>query len=226
MTEHIIEESPNKPGRKEMNPLLKFALELGPLLVFFFANSRGEDLARAFPVLGDLGGPLFIATALFMAAMVIALAVSWVVTRTLPIMPMVSGAVVLVFGGLTLWLQDETFIKLKPTIVNALFAAVLLGGLMFGKSFLGYVFDQAFKLDEEGWRKLTFRWGLFFIFLAVLNVVVWKAADAYYGPGQASDDVWVDFKVWAVMPITIVFMLTQIGLIKRHATEPLGVHKK
>ncbi|MCE7030677.1 septation protein A [Jiella avicenniae] len=226
MTEHIIEEAPNKPGRKEMSPLLKFALELGPLMVFFFANSRGEDLAAAFPILGELGGPLFIATALFMAAMVIALGVSWAVTRTLPIMPLVTLAVVLVFGGLTLWLQDETFIKMKPTIVNGLFAAVLLGGLFFGKSFLGYVFDQAFKLDDEGWRKLTFRWGLFFIFLAVLNVVVWKAADAYYGPGQTSDDLWVDFKVWATMPITIVFMLTQIPLIKRHATEPLGVKKE
>lgn len=226
MTEHIIEEAPNKPGRKEMNPLLKFALELGPLLVFFFANSRGEDLAAAFPVLGDLGGPLFIATALFMGAMVIALSVSWAVTRTLPIMPLVSGAVVLVFGGLTLWLQDETFIKLKPTIVNALFAAVLLGGLFFGKSFLGYVFDQAFKLDDEGWRKLTFRWGLFFVFLAVVNVVVWKAADAYYGPGQIADDAWVDFKVWGIMPITFVFMMTQIGLIKRHSLEPLGGKKE
>ncbi|MBP0615481.1 septation protein A [Jiella mangrovi] len=199
-----------------MNPFLKFALELGPLLVFFFANSRGEDLARAFPILGDLGGPLFIATALFMAAMVISLAVSWAITRTLPIMPLVTLAVVLVFGGLTLWLQDETFIKMKPTIVNALFGCVLLGGLLFGKSLLGYVFDQAFKLDEEGWRKLTLRWGLFFIFLAVLNEVVWR---------NFSTDFWVNFKVWATMPITIVFMLTQLPLIKRHATEPLGKAK-
>ncbi|MBO0661001.1 septation protein A [Jiella sp. MQZ9-1] len=225
MTDRIIEREPNKPGRKEMSPLLKFALELGPLLVFFFANSRGDQLADAFPVLGQLGGPLFIATALFMAAMVVALAVSWSVTRTLPIMPLVSGLVVLVFGGLTLWLKDETFIKLKPTIVNALFAGVLLGGLLFGKSFLGYVFDQAFKLDDEGWRKLTFRWGLFFVFLAIVNIVVWQAADAYYGPGKIADDVWVDFKVWATMPITIVFMLFQFPLIKRHSLEPLGGQK-
>ncbi|MBO0905020.1 septation protein A [Jiella sonneratiae] len=226
MSEHIIEDAPNEPGRKEMSPFLKFALELGPLLVFFFANSKGEELAHAFPILADLGGPLFIATALFMAAMVIALAVSWVVTRTLPIMPLVSGFVVLVFGGLTLWLQDETFIKLKPTIINALFAGALLGGLLFGKSFLGYVFDQAFKLDDEGWRKLTFRWGLFFVFLAILNIVVWQVADAYYGPGQTADDVWVDFKVWAVMPLTVIFMMTQLPLIKRHATEPIGGKKE
>ncbi|MEC5289712.1 septation protein A [Aurantimonas sp. C2-5-R2] len=212
MTDHIIEEEPNSPARKEMNPLLKFALELGPLLVFFFANARGEQIADAFPVLQELGGPLFVATALFMAAMAISLSVSWAITRTLPIMPLVSGAVVLVFGTLTLWLQDETFIKMKPTIVNGLFAAVLLGGLVFGKSLLGYVFDQAFKLDAEGWRKLTFRWGLFFIFLAILNEVIWRSF---------STDFWVAFKVWGTMPITILFMMAQFPLIKRHATEPL-----
>ncbi|MEC5322278.1 MULTISPECIES: septation protein A [unclassified Aurantimonas] len=212
MTDHIIEEEPNSPTRKEMNPLLKFALELGPLLVFFFANARGEQIADAFPVLQELGGPLFVATALFMAAMAISLSVSWAITRTLPIMPLVSGAVVLVFGTLTLWLQDETFIKMKPTIVNGLFAAVLLGGLVFGKSLLGYVFDQAFKLDAEGWRKLTLRWGLFFIFLAILNEVIWRSF---------STDFWVAFKVWGTMPITILFMMAQFPLIKRHATEPL-----
>ena len=89
-------------------------------------------------------------------------------------MPLVTGVVVLVFGALTLWLQDDTFIKMKPTIVNTLFGAVLLGGLLFGKSLLGYVFDAAFKLDAEGWRKLTLRWGLFFLFLAVVNEVVWR----------------------------------------------------
>ena len=217
MTDHIIEDEPNAPGRKEMNPFLKFALELGPLLVFFFANSRGEQLAGLFPALHEFGGPLFIATGLFMASMAIALVVSWAITRTLPLMPLVSGAVVLVFGTLTLWLQDATFIKMKPTIVNALFAAILLGGLLFGKSLLGYVFDQAFRLDAEGWRKLTLRWGIFFIFLAILNEVVWR---------NFSTDFWVAFKVWATMPITIVFMLTQVPLIKRHAIEPVGAKKQ
>lgn len=212
MSERIIEEAPNAPGKPALNPLLKFALELGPLLVFFFANTRGQAIADAVPALGALGGPLFVATALFMAATAISLVVSYALTRTLPIMPIVSGVVVLVFGALTLWLQDEIFIKMKPTIVNSLFAAVLLGGLFFGKSLLGYVFDQAFKLDAEGWRKLTLRWGLFFIVLAITNEVVWR---------NFSTDFWVAFKVWATMPITILFMLSQIPLLNRHAIAPL-----
>ena len=210
MNEPILERDPADPKKKEINPLLKFALELGPLLVFFFANSYGERLAEWFPPLAELGGPIFIATGLFMAATAIALSVSWVLTRTLPMMPLVSGVIVFVFGGLTLWLQDATFIKMKPTIVNSLFAAVLLGGLAFGKSLLGYVFDSAFRLDAEGWRKLTFRWGLFFVFLAVLNEVVWR---------NFSEDTWVAFKVWGTMPITVAFTLAQMPLIMRHSVD-------
>lgn len=208
---NILEPDPTAPGKHaEINPLLKFALELGPLLVFFFANARGEWLAGRFPALAELGGPLFVATGLFMAATAISLIVSWTLTRTLPIMPLVSGVVVFVFGGLTLWLQDATFIKMKPTIVNTLFGVILLGGLLFGKSLLGYVFDSAFKLDAEGWRKLTLRWGVFFLALAVLNEVVWR---------NFSEDTWVAFKVWGVMPITLVFTMLQMPLIMRHSIE-------
>ncbi|MFC3161742.1 septation protein A [Ciceribacter thiooxidans] len=192
------------------HPLLKLALELGPLIIFFFGNLRGEWLAKAFPVLSTVGGPLFIATALFMAATVASLVVSKIVFRHLPIMPFVSGIVVLVFGSLSIWLQDETFIKMKPTIVNTLFGAVLLGGLFFGKSLLGYVFNAAFQLDDIGWRKLTLRWGVFFLFLAVLNEAVWR---------NFSDEVWVNFKVWGTMPITILFTLAQMPLIMRHTLE-------
>jgi len=206
----VLEREPSDPNRQEINPLLKLALELGPLLVFFFANSRGEWIVGKFPALASLGGPLFVATALFMVATAIALLASWILTRTIPIMPLVSGAVVFVFGALTLFLQDETFIKMKPTIVNSLFAAVLLGGLLFGKSLLGYVFDSAFKLDEEGWRKLTLRWGLFFIFLAIANEVVWR---------MFSTDAWVAFKVWGIMPITVLFTMSQMPLIMRHSTD-------
>ncbi|PRX08850.1 UNVERIFIED_ORG: intracellular septation protein [Martelella mediterranea] len=198
-------------------PFLKLVFELGPLLIFFFANLRGEWLMRTFPVLAPIGSPLLVATALFMAATVISLIASRIVMGNIPIMPLVSGVVVMVFGALSIWLQDETFIKMKPTIVNGLFAAVLLGGLLFGRSLLGYVFHSAFKLDDEGWRKLTLRWGLFFVFLAILNEVVWR---------NFSADTWVNFKVWATMPITIAFTLAQMPLIMRHSTEPLGEEKK
>ena len=210
MNEPLFERDPSDPERKDVNPLLKLALELGPLLVFFFANARGQWLADRFPMLGDLGGPLFVATALFMIATAVALVVSRILTGTLPIMPLVSGVIVLVFGALTLYLHDETFIKMKPTIVNTLFGATLLGGLFFGKSLLGYVFDSAFHLDAEGWRKLTFRWGLFFLVLAVLNEVVWR---------NFSTDTWVAFKVWAVMPITVLFTFAQLPLMMRHSIE-------
>ena len=194
--------------KNEINPILKFALELGPLLVFFFANSKGEQLAEQFPILASFGGPIFIATGLFMIAMVISLGLSLLLTRTVPMMPLVTLAVVLVFGGLTLYLQDDTFIKMKPTIVNMLFASVLLIGFYFGKSFLAYVFESAFKITEEGWRILTLRWGLFFIFLAVLNEVVWR---------NSSTDFWVSFKVWGTMPITMVFAIFQMTVVTRYA---------
>lgn len=210
MNPSILERDPGDPKKKEINPLLKLALELGPLMVFFFANARGEWLVGKLPALHAFGGPIFIATGLFMIATAIALSVSWLLTRTLPIMPLVSGVVVFVFGGLTLWLQDDVFIKMKPTIINTLFGAVLLGGLYFGKSLLGYVFDSAFSLDAEGWRKLTLRWGVFFLSLAVLNEIVWRSF---------STDFWVAFKVWGMMPITLVFTLSQMPLIMRHSLD-------
>ncbi|MCB1430010.1 MAG: septation protein A [Nitratireductor sp.] len=192
------------------SPLLKFALELGPLVIFFLANSYGDQLAEAFPVLKALGGKIFIGTAFLMVAMIISQALSLWLTRHLAIMPLVTLFFVLVFGGLTLWLQDETFIKMKPTIVNLIFASILLGGLLFGRSLLAYVFDAAFNLDEEGWRKLTFRCGLFFIAMAIINEIVWR---------NFSNDFWVNFKVWATMPMTILFMMLQLPLLKRHMIE-------
>jgi len=206
----ILERDPSDPKHKQVNPVLKLALELGPLLVFFFANARGEWLVERLPALGNIGGPIFVATALFMVATAIALIASWLIMRSLPIMPLVSGVVVFIFGALTLWLHDDVFIKMKPTIVNTLFGGVLLGGLFFGRSLLGYVFDSAFHLDAEGWKKLTFRWGLFFLFLAVVNEVVWRSF---------STDAWVTFKVWGIMPITLLFTLSQMPLIMRHSLD-------
>ncbi|MGO4564503.1 septation protein A [Rhizobium sp. 2YAF20] len=193
------------------HPMLKLALEIGPLMVFFFGNLRGPWLVQQFPALASLGGPLFVATALFMAATVLSLVVSKFVLGHLPIMPFISGLVVLVFGSLSIYLQDETFIKMKPTIINTLFGVALLGGLAFGKSLLGYVFNAAFQLDEAGWRKLTIRWGIFFLFLAVLNEVIWR---------NFSDDFWIAFKVWGTMPITILFTLAQMPLIMKHTVAP------
>jgi intracellular septation protein len=124
----------------------------------------------------------------------------------------VTGAIVVVFGGLTLALQNDTFIKIKPTIIYILFAAVLLGGLAFRKSLLGLLFDSVFNITEEGWRKLTLRWALFFLALAVLNEIVWRTQ---------STDFWVGFKVFGVIPLTFLFGALQYPLLKKYeAPEP------
>jgi intracellular septation protein len=195
-------------------PLLKITLEMGPLALFFLANTRPQLFAPLLP--GSLAqhpeSGIFTATAVFMVATVAALSAGYALTRHLPIMPLVSGVVVLVFGGLTLWLQDEVFIKMKPTIINGLFGVVLLGGLAFGKPLITYVLDAVFNLTDEGWRKLTFRWGVFFLFLAVLNEIVWR---------NFSTDVWVAFKVFGTMPLTLLFVASQVPLLMRHeAAKP------
>ncbi len=172
--------------------LLKMLLELGPIAVFFIVNSRSG---------------IFYGTGAFMVATVVALVASQRLMGRIPVMPLVSGAFVLVFGSLTLILQDELFIKMKPTIVNGLFCGILLGGLVWGHALLKFVFGEVFNLTDEGWRKLTFRWALFFAFLALLNEVVWR---------WFSTDFWIGFKVWGVMPLTMVFAVAQIGLIKRY----------
>ncbi|UMY16296.1 septation protein A [Methylobacterium organophilum] len=189
------------PPRRHLPPLLKLALELGPLVVFFLVNSYAER----FGVSPDQ--KLFVATGVFIAATVVALAAHFALVRRLPVMPLVSGVVVVVFGGLTLALQDKTFIMMKPTIVNGLFGVVLLGGLAFGRSLLSVALDSMFNLTEEGWRKLTFRWGMFFLALAVLNEAVWRTQ---------TEDFWVSFKVFGIMPLTIAFALAQTPLLMRY----------
>jgi intracellular septation protein len=198
--------------RKKLPPLLKLALEMGPLALFFFANARPQmfsGLLRGFDASDPRVG-IFTATAVFMVATLVALSVSYALTRHLPVMPLVSGVVVLVFGGLTLWLQDEVFIKMKPTIINSLFGAILLGGLVFGKSLISYVLDAVFDLTEEGWRKLTLRWGIFFLALALLNEIVWR---------NFSTDFWVSFKVFGTMPLTFLFAASQVPLLMRYEAK-------
>ena len=129
-------------------------------------------------------------------------------------MPVVTAVIVVVFGGLTLILHDATFIKVKPTIIYALFGAVLIGGLFFNKPLLGIVFDSMFDLTDEGWRKLTLRWAIFFFVLAVLNEIVWR---------NTSTNAWVDFKVFGVMPLTLLFGALQVPLLKRYGDRAGGV---
>jgi intracellular septation protein len=204
--------------KPQLNPTMKLVLDLGPLLVFFLANSRPALFAPLLkPFLSDalLSGEhagIFTATAIFIPTVVVALGIGYVLTRHLPLMPVITAVIVVVFGGLTLFLQDETFIKLKPTIIYVLFGAALLIGLAFGKSLLGLVFDSVFHLTDEGWRKLTFRWALFFLALAVLNEIVWRTQ---------STDTWVTFKVFGVLPLTFVFAAFQYPLLQKYAApEP------
>jgi intracellular septation protein len=185
--------------KTQPHPLFKLATELGPLIVFFIANARYH---------------LFVATGAFMVAIVVAMIASYMVTRHVPLMALVTGAIVLVFGTLTLVLHDETFIKVKPTIIYGLFAVTLGGGLLFGRSFIALLFDQMFNLTPHGWRILTFRWALFFAAMAVLNEVIWRTQ---------STDFWVGFKALGVIPITMGFAILQMPLIKRYHVEPVSL---
>ena|SRR5690348_3818906 len=178
--------------RPSLHPAMKLTLDLGPLVLFFVGNARFG---------------IFPATAIFMVAVVIALGVSYALTRRLPVMALISAVIVTVFGGLTLVLHDETFIKLKPTIIYALFAATLLFGLMTRKPLLEMVFDSVFSLTEEGWRKLTLRWCLFFFGMAILNEIVWR---------NASTDTWVSFKLFGAVPLTFLFAALQYPLLLKH----------
>ncbi len=200
------------PARK-ISPVLKFALELGPLMLFFFANFRPklfEPLVR--PVLpaklleGKEAG-LFTATAVLMAAVLVALAISFATTRKVPLMPLVTAILVVVFGGLTFYFQNPDFIKMKPTILYALFGGGLLGGLALGRPLLPVMLDSTMALDEEGWRILTLRWGVMFLALAVANEFVWR---------RFSEHTWVLFKFPGTMILIFLFTFTQVPLIMRH----------
>ncbi|WP_065751652.1 septation protein A [Bradyrhizobium paxllaeri] len=185
--------------KTQPHPMFKLATELGPLIVFFIANAKFN---------------LFVATGAFMVAIVAAMIASYVVVRHVPVMAVVTAVIVLVFGTLTLVLHDETFIKVKPTMVYGLFAVVLGGGLLFGRSFMAILFDQVFNLTPKGWRILTMRWALFFFAMAILNELIWRTQ---------STDFWVNFKVFGAIPITMVFAMFQMPVIKRYHLEPASL---
>lgn len=202
-------------------PLIKLVLEIGPLLVFFLCTTFGESwLAKSELLRSLFASPIIFATAPFMLAMVISLIISWLVFKRVAVMPLVTLVVVLIFGSLTLWFQDSLFIKVKPTIVNSLFGATLLGGLLFGQSLLKYVFGEVYRLQPKGWEILTLRWGLFFFGLALLNEIAWRGAGMFFADPNAGDQFYTGFKFWGVMPITVVFSMLQLPLLSRYAPEP------
>lgn len=176
----------------EQSVALKLLIEIGPLLIFFGVNAYHG---------------IFAGTAAFMVATVVSLGFAWSRYHKVPVMPLASAVVVLIFGGLTIYLQDETFIKLKPTIVYSAFAALLLAGLVAQKPVLALLFGPVFNLTDEGWRRLTVRWAVFFVLMAVLNEFVWR---------NFSTDIWVSFKAFGLLPITLVFAMAQVPLMQRY----------
>ena len=192
-TEDLFKKQPN--GAHGMNPMVKLILEIGPLAIFFFCNAQFG---------------IYFATGAFMAAMAVSLITSYIMVRKVPTMPLITGIFVGVFGTLTLVLHDDLFIKLKPTIVNSIFACILFGGLLFKRPLLRPLMGEMFHLDEKGWMIMTFRWACFFVVLAILNEIVWR---------NFSTDDWVNFKVFGIMPLTILFSMLQIPLLKRHHSE-------
>ena len=177
---------------------LKFITDFGPLLIFFTIYYKsGNNLTVAIP-------PLIIAT-------VIAVVIMFFVERKIPYVPLIGGIVISLFGGLTLYFNNPIFLYMKPTIVNIIFAAILIiSKIFFDKNFLKFFLHTAFQLSEIGWNKLNFRWAYFFIFLAILNEIVWRS----FAPEE--EYIWVNFKVWGILPLTFIFTAFQIPLINKH----------
>ncbi len=176
-------------------PWRRFALDLGPLVLFFAAFELSN---------------IYVATGVFMAAILASLAIGYSLERKLSPMPIVTAVLVVVFGGLTIYLKNDIFIKMKPTVLYAFFGAVLLGGLAFNRLFIKYAFAQAFELTETGWRGLTWRFGGFFLVLAAMNEVVWR---------HFSTGTWVAFKVWGILPLMFLFTLSQTPFLVKHQIE-------
>ena len=178
-----------------MKSIFKLLIDIGPLAVFFIFYTRGDLKTAILP---------------FMIATIIAVLFSYIIEKKIPIMPTVGAAIILVFGGLTIYFDNETFFKMKPTIINLLFAGMLYGGIILHKSLLRYLLGAALKLQDDGWDILTKRWIGFFIALAILNEIIWRTQ---------TTDMWVNFKVFGILPITFIFTLTQFSTIKKYQIE-------
>ena len=174
-----------------MKSFYKLLIDIGPLAVFFIFYTRSGLQASILP---------------FMVATVIAVLFSYILEKKIPIMPTVGAGIVLLFGGLTIYFDNDIFFKMKPTIINVLFAVILYGGILINKPLLKYLLGAALKLEETGWKILTQRWIGFFIALAILNEIVWRTQ---------STDVWVNFKVFGILPITFIFTALQMFLINK-----------
>ena len=174
---------------------LKFIADFGPLLIFFTIYYKsGNNLTVAIP-------PLIIST-------IIAVGAIYFLEKKIPYIPLVGGVIISVFGGLTLYFNNPIFLYIKPTIINLIFAILLLTGKsLFNKNFLEFFFKSAFQLNEMGWTKLNKRWAYFFIFLALLNEIIWRTQ---------TEIIWVNFKVWGILPLTFIFTALQLPLINKH----------
>jgi len=176
-------------------PIIKFIADFGPLFIFFIIYfSNDNDLKLAIP-------PFIIAT-------LISLAIVYFIEKKIPIMPLVSGVLITLFGGLTLYFNNKIFFYMKPTIINLLFAGALFFGKYFTKKpLLKKLFQNTLNLEDQGWKKLSYRWICFFIFVAILNEIVWRTQ---------SEVFWINFKVWGLLPITFLFTASQIPLINKY----------
>ena len=174
---------------------LKFIADFGPLLIFFTVYYRsGNNLSVAIP-------PLIIAT-------IVAVVVVYFIEKKIPYVPLIGGIIITLFGGLTLYFNNPIFLYMKPTIINIIFSVILITGkIFFNKNFLKFFFKTAFQLDEDGWDKLNYRWAYFFIFLAFINEIVWRTQP---------EMIWVNFKVWGILPLTFVFTALQLPMINKH----------
>lgn len=181
--------------KKQTPGWLHPAVEYGPIAAFFIAYYIAD---------------LFVATASIMVVTALVLTLSYVVERRIPMMPLITAGIVGVFGGLTLWLQDETFIKMKPTIIQVILGSVLIAGLLAKRLFLKSLMGAVWNITDEGWRVLTIRFALYFFLMGALNELVWRTQ---------STDIWVNFKVFGLMALTFVFIMSQLPLLKRYALE-------